>query len=624
MTSKRFANQKVDRETIKLVVQEDENDNRRDRYGGVSGSFVLEGELLKLKDKPRPELVILAFHPAASMTTTPLPMALALTGYHVCVAGFRYPNDSVLLVERLLLDLSYYIRYLRESLLYQRVALLGFCGGGALAALYQSQAESPSLSATPSGIPIDLSRLLRADILLLVAAHLGRPVVLTDSLDPTIPFATRPSHPNSDLTPSSSTPASSSPVLSLYGPSAPQPPYSAEFLETYRAAQRERSRRITEWARSQPPHSPLVLQGTLADPRWMDLRISPNQRKVAGHCFMGDCEQSNDSPTGWARFTTAGSWLSQWAEGPSQLDARKHLPRTSVPTLVVACGADDAVPIEHGQQLYDLVPHSAKAFVTIDGAEHYFIAKTSPPSLQHSQVRHCVAAITSFINAHSAIDLSTLRRDHGALNWPPSQSPSPQTVDPMAARLPAARKATGFNHVALVCSDMAATIRFYSGVLGFKLVKTISLPGGGQHFFLDCGDLGGGTLAFFWWPSPAPRAPGVATASMSDFENGDLPRSAPGSLNHIAFSYPEEGLRTLCRRLRQAGYWVSPLIFHADNEEGFAGSRDDPSVILVSIYTWGPDGEMVEFSAATDRMYPDQIEARVLHTPCHALPVARL
>jgi catechol 2,3-dioxygenase-like lactoylglutathione lyase family enzyme len=43
----------------------------------------------------------------------------------------------------------------------------------------------------------------------------------------------------------------------------------------------------------------------------------------------------------------------------------------------------------------------------------------------------------------------------------------------------------GINHLALVCRDMAETQRFYEGVLGMPLVKTLALPDGGQHFFFD-------------------------------------------------------------------------------------------------------------------------------------------
>src|SRR5215831_8846205 len=56
----------------------------------------------------------------------------------------------------------------------------------------------------------------------------------------------------------------------------------------------------------------------------------------------------------------------------------------------------------------------------------------------------------------------------------------------------------GVNHLALVCRDMARTVDFYTNVLGMALVKTIDLPGGGQHFFFDMGN--GNLLAFFWFP----------------------------------------------------------------------------------------------------------------------------
>ena len=47
----------------------------------------------------------------------------------------------------------------------------------------------------------------------------------------------------------------------------------------------------------------------------------------------------------------------------------------------------------------------------------------------------------------------------------------------------------GVNHLALVCRDMAETVKFYRDILGMPLVKTIDLPGGfGQHFFFDIGN----------------------------------------------------------------------------------------------------------------------------------------
>ena len=64
----------------------------------------------------------------------------------------------------------------------------------------------------------------------------------------------------------------------------------------------------------------------------------------------------------------------------------------------------------------------------------------------------------------------------------------------------------GINHLALVCSDMARTVAFYTGVLGMPLIKTIELPAGmGQHLFFDCGN--GDALAFSGSPMLPIRPP---------------------------------------------------------------------------------------------------------------------
>src|SRR4051812_14361139 len=103
----------------------------------------------------------------------------------------------------------------------------------------------------------------------------------------------------------------------------------------------------------------------------------------------------------------------------------------------------------------------------------------------------------------------------------------------------------GVSHLALVCSDMARTVDFYEGVLGFPLIKTMELPrirggplaDGGQHFFFDIGN--GDALAFFWWQNSPPAAPGVA------FPTSVAGQSAIGSMHHIAFKIePEEIERT--------------------------------------------------------------------------------
>jgi catechol 2,3-dioxygenase-like lactoylglutathione lyase family enzyme len=68
---------------------------------------------------------------------------------------------------------------------------------------------------------------------------------------------------------------------------------------------------------------------------------------------------------------------------------------------------------------------------------------------------------------------------------------------------PAARPAStarGVHHVALLCSDVEQTIRFYQGLLGFPLVELFENRDyeGSTHLFFDLGH--DNTLAFFDFP----------------------------------------------------------------------------------------------------------------------------
>jgi catechol 2,3-dioxygenase-like lactoylglutathione lyase family enzyme len=81
----------------------------------------------------------------------------------------------------------------------------------------------------------------------------------------------------------------------------------------------------------------------------------------------------------------------------------------------------------------------------------------------------------------------------------------------------------GINHLALVCKDMARTVDFYSNTLGFSLLKTIELPGGGQHFFFDIGN--GHALAFFWFPQAPEVAPGIASVRPDAFQTAIAAKS---------------------------------------------------------------------------------------------------
>ena len=171
-------------------------------------------------------------------------------------------------------------------------------------------------------------------------------------------------------------------------------------------------------------------------------------------------------------------------------------------------------------------------------------------------------------------------------------------------------RTNGINHLALVCQDMAETVRFYTQVLGMKLVKTVALPDGGQHFFFDCG--AGSLLAFFWWPDAPPAAPGIA--SVKDFPAEA--RSAVGSMNHVAFDMDEAELDASIGRLKAAGVHVSvPVVVNHDDSPMGVSREMHEGVWVRSVYFRDPNGIMLEFAALLRGFRPED----VAHEPGRAL-----
>jgi catechol 2,3-dioxygenase-like lactoylglutathione lyase family enzyme len=171
----------------------------------------------------------------------------------------------------------------------------------------------------------------------------------------------------------------------------------------------------------------------------------------------------------------------------------------------------------------------------------------------------------------------------------------------------------GVHHLALVCSDMARTVEFYSTVLGFPLVKTVELPSGmGQHFFFDIG--GGDSLAFFWLPGGPGPAPGVASPRARP-DMGEL-ESAVGSMNHVAFTVPLEHLGTYRDRLVARGIECSAIVHHDDSRDTVT-DVSHPGVFLSSVYFQDPDGILLELAAWTRQLDPGDVR----HTPAGAVPV---
>jgi pimeloyl-ACP methyl ester carboxylesterase len=357
-------------------------------FAGSQGQTVLEGQRLVPCDRPS-DTVFLFMHPATTLNMLPMPTALASAGLHVLCAGSRYAkNDSALIMEKVVYDLSQYVRHARETLGYRNVVLVGWSGGGSLSLFYQAQAEHPTITHTPGGDEYDLTKagLQPADGVIFVAAHLSRAETLTEWLDPSLQDERDPD--KRDLS------------LDIYNPKCPsQPPYTEEFVKNFRAAQLARNRSITKWVRDTLEYLArkndgemergFVVHRTNCDVRWLDSTIDPNGRKP-GWCFLGDPRIANSAPAGLARFSSLRSWLSQWSYDDSNAKGTRNAPLVrKTPVLQIVNQADDAVPATHNPTIRAALGTPDKEYVEIKGATHYYVG-------QPDQLAQCIASINDW------------------------------------------------------------------------------------------------------------------------------------------------------------------------------------------------------------------------------------
>lgn len=381
-------------ERIPYLVVFDDDSAYRDTYGGVTESVVLESYLLRPEGLPS-DTVIVFMHPIGGGAYLPMTNALPRAGHHVIYCNSRYRGvDSALIMEKVVQDLGACVRDAKERLGYKNVILAGWSGGGSLSLFYQQQARRATVTATPAGDPPDLTALdlPAADGMMLLAAHVSRNTTLTEWMDPSILDEQDPTKRD--------------PELDLYNPENPnQPPYTSAFLERYRAAQIARNRRITAWVKDELESlraggEPLmerafVVHGTMADPRWLDPTIDPNDRE-AGTCYLGDPRIVNMGPVGLARFSTLRSWLSQWSYDEANGDGVRCAADLDVPTLVIGNSADNACTPSHTRRLYEAVGHRDKTLHTIEGATHYYSGHDQQPYR-----RKAVGIITEWMRERS-------------------------------------------------------------------------------------------------------------------------------------------------------------------------------------------------------------------------------
>jgi pimeloyl-ACP methyl ester carboxylesterase len=345
----------------------------KDVYGGAGGIVFVECMRIAPKDSKSHRAIVFT-HPIGSGSFLPLVTALAHGGHHVLYVNPRYRgNDTALIMEKCIADLGAALKDAKTRFGYEEIILGGWSGGGSMSLFYQDQAETPTLTHTPAGDAYDLTALSASGALppvqgiMLLAAHISRAVTLTEWMDPSILDEANPFDRD--------------PALNIYDPACPaKAPYDATFVQTFRAAQLARNRRITAWVKGElatlkpGQERAFVVHGTMADVRWTDPAQDPSDRRPY-ECYLGVPRVANDGPVGLARFATLRSWLSQWSYDDSNANGLGNAARISCPVLVINNTADLACTPSHAKRLFDAVGHDQKEFVYIEGADHYYIER---------------------------------------------------------------------------------------------------------------------------------------------------------------------------------------------------------------------------------------------------------
>jgi catechol 2,3-dioxygenase-like lactoylglutathione lyase family enzyme len=128
----------------------------------------------------------------------------------------------------------------------------------------------------------------------------------------------------------------------------------------------------------------------------------------------------------------------------------------------------------------------------------------------------------------------------------------------------------GVHHLALITKDMDSTVRFYHGVLGARLVITLSTPAF-RHYFFEFDQ--GNTVAFFEYV-------GVEIDSFA--KPAGVPYPQASQFDHLALALAdEEALLRLRDRLKEHNCEVTDVVDHG---------------LLKSIYFTDPNGIALEAS----------------------------
>lgn len=134
---------------------------------------------------------------------------------------------------------------------------------------------------------------------------------------------------------------------------------------------------------------------------------------------------------------------------------------------------------------------------------------------------------------------------------------------------------SGINHLALITNDMDATVRFYHGVLGARLVATVGTPTF-RHYFFEFGPQC--TVAFFEY----------ANLELETFAKpAGVPDPRATQFDHLALNLPDEGaLHDLQQRLKAADCEVTDVVDHGNIRSVYFS---DPNGIALEASWWVRD-----------------------------------
>ncbi|WP_051063483.1 alpha/beta hydrolase [Ilumatobacter nonamiensis] len=328
---------------------------------------------------------VILSHPRGDFSVHYACPLLAAAGYAVLGFGTRYMNnDTDCLHEKCITDVqTAHDEMVRRGA--EAVVLLGNSGGGSLMAMANAEL----------GI---------GDGWIGMAAHPGEGVFMLQVIDPSVA--------------DEGDPFSTVPELDMYHPDNgwrpwPEPcSYDPAWVDTYRAAQRDRVARLDAIAKASIADATamvptlkamdgasdplayrdarrravftkyLTIYRTLADPAYLDLSIDPDDRALGSLFAFPDPFDANYGRGGLARTMTARGWLSTWSGLSSGAKLADTMPQVTVPTLLIHPTADTEIRVWQAEEIVAAAGAEDVTYIEMKGALHY-LEGDRPEALQH-------------------------------------------------------------------------------------------------------------------------------------------------------------------------------------------------------------------------------------------------